>query len=352
MHPALQRIWDEAKAQPRRIVLPEGEDDRVIRAGAALVGERLAHPVLIGRPDAIRGRARDLGVSLDGIELISPDGVPELDQYAGELYALRQRAGMTHEEAATKVRQPLYLGAFLVRKGVVDGFVGGTANTTADTVRAGLHVVGIDEQMKTITSFFLMLLPDRSMGEDGAFLFGDCALIPDPSPRQLAHIAVNVGRAARDLFGWTPRVAMLSFSTKGSGQHPMVDKVVKATEQLRQDAPDLDVEGEIQADAALVPEVAALKFKGAPSPVAGKANVLIFPDLNAANIGYKLVQRLARAEAIGPVIQGFRKPVNDMSRGCTAEDIVSVCAFTVVQAKTAQTAGAGIGGAFSPASAK
>ncbi len=338
MHPALERIWDEAKAQPRRIVLPEGEDDRVIRAGATLVGERLAHPVLIGRPDAIRGRGRELGVSLDGIELISPDGVRELDRYAAELYALRKHAGMTPEAAATTVRQPLYLGAFLVRSGAVDGFVGGSANTTADTVRAGLQVVGIDEQMKTGTSFFLMLLPDRSMGEGGAFIFADCALIPDPSPRQLARIAVNAGRAARDLFGWTPRVAMLSFSTKGSGQHPMVDNVVKATEQLRQEAPDLDVEGEIQVDAALVPEVAALKFKGAGSSVAGRANVLIFPDLNAANIGYKLVQRLARAEAIGPVIQGFRRPVNDLSRGCSSEDIVSVCAFTVVQARGASPA--------------
>ena len=161
MHPALDRIWDEAKAQPKRIVLPEGEDDRVIRAGAALVGERLAHPVLIGRPDEIRGRARDLGVSLEGIELLAPDGVPELDRYATELYTLRRHAGMTPEAAAVMVRQPLYLGAFLVRSGVVDDFVGGSANTTADTVRAGLHVVGIDERMKTVTSFFLMLLPDR-----------------------------------------------------------------------------------------------------------------------------------------------------------------------------------------------
>ncbi|NLF26390.1 MAG: phosphate acetyltransferase [Clostridiales bacterium] len=325
----IDRIKAKARADVRHIVLPEGEEVRNVQAASIIASEGLAKLTLLGNPDKVREVAN--GAPLPGVEIVDPANSPKSAEYAATLYALRKAKGMTEEEAAKLVRDPMYYGVMMVKMGDADGLVSGAIHSTGDMLRPALQIIKPKPGIKTVSSCFLMESQDARYGENGVMIFADCAVVVDPSAEELANIAVGAAESAKTLAGFEPRVAMLSFSTKGSAKHDLVAKVQQATELAKQMAPDVLLDGELQLDAAIVESVGKLKAPG--SPVAGRANTLVFPGLESANIGYKLVQRLAGAEAYGPILQGIAKPCNDLSRGCSVEDIVATVAITAAQAQ-------------------
>ena len=326
----MEKIYARAREAQKTIVLPEGVDLRVVKAAADIRSRGLAVPVILGKPDEIRRIAQENGANLSDVEIIDPATSPKRQQYADMLYELRKCKGMTPEEAYRLAGDISYHGVLMVKAGDADGEVSGATHSTADTVRPALQVLKTAPGVSVASSFFVMIVPDSPYGENGLLFYADCGLVMNPNAQELAEIAICTGKSMRTLFGVEPRIALLSFSTKGSAKDPLVDKVVEAVRIAKEQSPDMLIDGELQADAALVSWVAEKKAAG--SPVAGRANVLIFPDLQAGNIAYKLTERLAKAEAYGPILQGIAKPVNDLSRGCDSEDIVNVTAITAVQA--------------------
>lgn len=323
----LDSIVTRAKAQKKTIVLPEGDDPRTLEAAERVLADDVADLVILGDAGAIAASGRNL----EGARIIDPSSYPERESLAQALYEVRKAKGMTIEEAREKLDDVLYFGVMLVKTGAADGMVAGACHATGDVLRPSLQILKTAPGAALVSSFFIMCVPDCDLGANGTFLFSDCGLEVQPSAERLANIAVSSAASFKTLVGEEPLVALLSHSSYGSAKNDDAAKVVEATGIAKELAPELALDGELQLDAAIIPEVGASKAPG--SPVAGKANVLVFPDLDAGNIGYKLVQRLAKAEAYGPVTQGIAAPVNDLSRGCTADDIYGVVAITSVQAQ-------------------
>ena len=327
----LDRIKQNARKYNKRIVLPEGYEERTIKAADTALAENLAQIILLGDPAEIKSHAEKLGLkNLGKATIINPKSHPKKDHYIDMMVELRKSKGMTKEEASKLIEDPLYLGVLMIKNGDADGEVSGADHATGDVLRPAFHYVKTAPGISVVSGAFIMVLPDKSFGENGVLIFADGGVHPDPTDKELAEIAVASAHTARALGGFEPKVALLSFSTKGSAKHELVDKVIRATKIAQEMAPDLMIDGELQGDAALVESIGLKKAPG--SKIAGKANVLIFPDLNCGNIAYKLVQRLAHAEAIGPILQGMAAPINDLSRGCSVNDIVCMISITANQA--------------------
>jgi phosphate acetyltransferase len=327
----LDTIKQNARKHNKRIVLPEGYEERNIRAADAAIAEGLARIILIGDPDEIKSHGDKLGLkNLSKATIVNPKSHAKKEQYINLMVELRKNKGMTHEEAARLIEDPLYLGVLMIKSGDADGEVSGADHATGDVLRPAFHYIKTAPGISIVSGAFIMILQDKSFGDNGVLIFADSAVTPNPTDKELAEIAIASAHTAKVIAGMEPRVALLSFSTKGSAKHELVDKVISATKIAQQMAPDIMIEGELQGDAALVESIGQKKAPG--SKIAGKANVLIFPDLNCGNIAYKLVQRLAHAEAIGPILQGMAAPINDLSRGCSVNDIVSMIAIAANQA--------------------
>jgi phosphate acetyltransferase len=328
----IEQIKESAKKANKKIVLPEGEEERTLKAADIITEKSIASIVLLGNKDAIHAKAKELQLkNIEKIEIIDPCNNPKKEFYAEMLYQIRSKRGMTIEEARKLVENPLYLATLLIKNGEVDGEVAGALNATGDVLRPAFQVVKTLPGVSVVSGAFVMIFKDKQWGDNGVMVFADCAAHPNPTSQELAEIAVVSAKTAKQIAGLDPRVAMLSFSTKGSAKHEMVDKVVETTQLAKEMDPTLKIDGELQADAAIVPSVGASKAPN--SEIAGKANVLVFPTLEVGNIAYKLVQRLAGAEAVGPIMQGMAAPINDLSRGCSVDDIVSLVAITACQAQ-------------------
>jgi phosphate acetyltransferase len=327
----LERIRMNARRHNKKIVLPEGDEERTLKAADAVLAEKIARLTLIGKPGEIRSLAGKFGLqNIDKAEIIDPADHPMKENYIDLMVELRKSKGLTRDEASKLILDPLYLGVMMIKNGDADGEVAGARNTTGDVLRPALQIVKTAPGISVVSGAFIMILKDKEFGADGIIVFADGAVHPDPTDKELAEIAVCTARTTKTLVGVEPKVALLSFSTMGSAKHEMVDKVVSATRIAREMAPEFMFEGELQADAALIESIGQKKAPG--SKIAGKANVLIFPNLECGNIAYKLVERLAHAQAIGPVLQGMAAPINDLSRGCSVSDIINVIAIAANQA--------------------
>jgi len=331
----LQKIKKNAKKQQQRIVLPEADEERTLKAADAIIRDRLAKVILLGNPDEVQELANKNNLThIKDAEIINPTDHAKKKEYINLMVELRKHKGLTREDAAKYIENPLYLGAIMIKAGDADGEVAGAKNATGDVLRPAFQFVKTKPGISVVSGAFIMILKDREFGEEGIMVFADCAVHPDPTEKELAEIAIATAYTAKDIVGIEPIVAMLSFSTKGSAKHEMVEKVIQATKHAKEMEPELKIDGELQADAAIIESIG--KSKAPDSEIAGKANVLIFPTLEVGNIAYKLVQRLAHADAIGPVLQGMAAPINDLSRGCSVDDIINLVAITAMQAAGAK----------------
>ena len=328
----IEEIKKKAKQNIKTIVLPESEDIRVLQASQTILEEGFAKIILIGDKEKVNKIATENNINIDGALIINPETSNRYDDYVQKFYEIRKEKGMTIEKAKEMMLNSVYFGMMMVKMNEADGLVSGAIHSTADTLRPALQILKTEEGTKIVSAFFLMIVPECEYGENGIFIFADCGLNEYPNERNLAEIAISSAKSYKQLLNKEPKIAMLSYSTKGSAVSDEIQKVIEATKIVKEQCPDLLIDGELQLDAAIIPEIA--KVKAPESKVAGQANTLIFPNLDAGNIGYKLVQRLAKAEAYGPLCQGIAKPVNDLSRGCSSKDIVGVVAITAVQAQT------------------